>query len=346
MNAAPVAKAPLPVLATMGIGSYASPGWLVAGRRHAKEEFGPDDIDEMLDDATRTVVADQIEAGLDIITDGELSRQRFVFELFSHLEGLRRTPPGRRLGVAGYDMAPHFVADAAVTAPGGLGTVEELRRLQRFAAGRHLKIALPGPLTFAAFMTAGSRPVAGVLDDLVRLVRAEIEALIRAGADYVQLDEPGLVKAPFGLSLEDCAQVINRTLGGLAVRRSLHVCFGNNAGRPMADRRIGPLLPALLSLEVEELSLELANREMAEVALLRPLSEQFEVAAGVIDVKSFAEETPERVAERVALCLAHVSAERLRLTGDCGLSALPRWLARRKIEALAAGARLARQRLR
>lgn len=329
----------------MGIGSYAAPGWFQFGRRHMRDAFGPDDIDEMLDDATRIVVSDQIDAGVDIITDGELRRQRFVFEMFSHLPGLRRTTPGRRLGIAGYDMAPHFAADAEVTAPGGLMTVDEFERLRRFAPERALKIALPGPLTFAAFMVPGSRPVAQVVDDLVRVVRGEIEALIAAGADYVQLDEPGLVKSPLGLSLADCAAVINRTIGGLAIRRSVHVCFGNNAGRPMADRRITPLLDTLLALDCEEVSIELANREMAEVALLKPLSSRFDVAAGVIDVKSFEEETADRVAERVALCLAHVAPDKLRLTSDCGFSALPRWLARKKLQALAAGAKLARARI-
>jgi 5-methyltetrahydropteroyltriglutamate--homocysteine methyltransferase len=91
--------------------------------------------------------------------------------------------------------------------------------------------------------------------------------------------------------------------------------------------------------------LEFANREMADIELLAPLSEQFAIAAGVIDVKSFYLETPEDVAERLKRCLKFVPADRLTVTADCGFSALPRYLARDKMRAMVAGARLARQRL-
>jgi 5-methyltetrahydropteroyltriglutamate--homocysteine methyltransferase len=343
-SAIPSARPALPPIPTMGIGSYAAPGWLIAGRRHAREEFGPDDLAEMFDDATRIAVADQLEAGLDIVSDGELARQRFVFEMFSHLSGLARVTPGRRLGIAGYDMAPHFRADIPVTAPAGLGTVEELQRLRRIAPTAHLKVALPGPLTFAAFMERGSRPAVAVLDDLAGIVRAELEALVSAGADYVQLDEPGLTKAPFGLTLGEAIGVLAPVLAGLPARRSVHLCFGNNAGRPMADRRLAPYIEPLLQLPADEVSVELANREMADVERLADLAARFDIAAGVVDVKSFEEETAERVAERLEACLAHVPVARLRATADCGFSALPRWLARRKIEALVAGTRLVRRR--
>ena len=283
----PAADQKLPLLPTMGIGSYASPGWFISGKKHMKEEFGADDAEEMIDDAIRIAVADQVEAGLDVISDGEFRRQRFVFELFQHLTGLKRMTPGRKLGIPGYDMAPRFQIDEPVTAPNGMGTVDEFVRARRMAKGRVVKIAIPGPLTFASFMRAG---------------------------------------------------------GKRPVRRSVHVCFGNNAGRPMADRRFEPLLDAMLKLDCDELALEFANREMQGVELLKPLTQKFDVAAGVIDVKNFLPETPERVAERIEQCLRHAPIERLRVTADCGFSALPRWLARRKMEAMVAGTRLVRQR--
>ena len=94
--------APLPLLPTMGVGSAASPGWFVAGQRQAREgNFGAGDIAELYEDATRIAIADQIEAGLDVVSDGELHRQRFVFEMFGHLAGLKRVAPQRRLGVPG-----------------------------------------------------------------------------------------------------------------------------------------------------------------------------------------------------------------------------------------------------
>jgi 5-methyltetrahydropteroyltriglutamate--homocysteine methyltransferase len=334
----------LPLLPTMGIGSYSSPGWFISGKKHMKEEFGADDAEEMIDDAIRIAVADQVEAGLDVISDGEFRRQRFVFELFQHLTGLKRVTPGRKLGIPGYDMAPRFQIDEPVTAPKGMGTVDEFVRAKRIAQGRLVKIAIPGPLTFASFMRAGGmRPNQNVIEDLIVAVRAELEALAAAGATYVQLDEPGLPKRPFDMDPGPCIDIVNRTLKGLPFRRSVHVCFGNNAGRPMADRRFEPLLDAMLNLDCDELALEFANREMQGVELLKPLTSKFDVAAGVIDVKNFLPETPERVAERIEQCLQHAPVEKLRITADCGFSALPRWLARKKMQAMVEGTRLVRR---
>lgn len=334
---------PLPLLPTMGVGSYAAPGWFISGRARARDgEFGPADIDEMFEDATRIAIADQIEAGLDIISDGELHRQRFVFEMFQHLQGLKRVPPVRKLGVPGYDMAPHFAVEGDIGAPRGLGVVGEYRTLKRLAPGRHLKVALPGPLTFAGFMTAAGRDRTPVLDQLVSILRAELEGLAAEGAVYVQLDEPGLPEPPFDLSLDEAVAVINRTLAGFAFRRGVHVCFGNNAGRPMADRDIARLMPGLLALKADEVSLEFANREMAQVELIGELARRFDVGVGLIDVKNFKLETKEDVARRIERCLKHAAAERLRVTADCGFSALPRGLARRKMTALVDGTRLVR----
>src|SRR5690606_19447884 len=96
----------LPILPTMGVGSYATPGWLFLFREHMRESAGPADVDEAFEDATRLAIADQIEAGIDVISDGELRRMRFVYEMYDRLRGMERVPPVRRLGVPGYDRAP------------------------------------------------------------------------------------------------------------------------------------------------------------------------------------------------------------------------------------------------
>ena len=120
----------LPLLPAMGVGSYAAPGWFIAARRLMREDkWGAHDIEELLDDATRIVVADQLEAGVDVITDGELRRQRFVYEMYDRITGLERVPPRRRLGVPGYDRAPGFVASGPHAAPEGFGVVEDFAAL-------------------------------------------------------------------------------------------------------------------------------------------------------------------------------------------------------------------------
>ena len=336
----------LPLLPTMGVGSYASPGWFVAFRERMREgTLGADDIAEALDDATRIAVLDQIEAGIDVLTDGELRRQRFVYEMFDRIEGLERIRPGRRLGVPGYDMAPRFSVVGPIRAPAGFGVVEDFEALRALAPVARHKVAIPGPLTFAMPLHPEGGEAGPVLDQVIEMVRAELAALAAAGADYVQLDEPALPHPPLGLSHAEAADAVNRAAAGFGGRVAVHVCFGNNAGRPMADRRLDRLMDALGSLRCDQLVLEFANREMADVALLGPLSETFDIAAGVIDVKSFHLESTDDVARRIRQCLAHVPAEKLTVTADCGFSALPRYLARQKMQAMVAGARAVRESL-
>jgi 5-methyltetrahydropteroyltriglutamate--homocysteine methyltransferase len=339
------------LLPTMGVGSYASPSWLVVARQKIREgALGAQDIEETFEDATRIAVADQREAGLDIISDGELKRQRFVYEMFDRLAGLERVPPARRVGVPGYDMAPRFTAVAPVAAPAGLGVVAELETLRRLAPGVPVKVALPGPVTFLGPIDPGAAygpdGVGRLLDDLVGLVSAELLALARVGADLIQLDEPSLTRLPPALSLAEAAAAVNRALEGVPGRLAVHVCYGNNAGRPNAERGLARLVPTLQTLRCHQLVLEFANREMAEVECLAALAPAFEIAAGVVDVKSFYPETPEDVAASIRRVLPFVPAERLTVTADCGFSALPRWLARAKMQAMVAGTRLVRATLR
>ena len=341
MNAVPVPARP--VLPTMGVGSLAAPGWFIACWRAARKgEWGDHDVEELFEDATRVVVADQMDAGVDIVSDGELRRQRFVYEMFDRLTGLERTAPRRRLGIAGYDTAPHYKVAGTIEAPAGLGAVEEFALLKAMAPDAVLKVAIPGPLTFIQAIELNGHSRDAVLDRLAAIVRSEVSALVEAGATLVQIDEPGLPRAPHGFSFSEGADAIGRCLEAVAAQSIVHVCFGNNAGRPFADRRIGPMMDAIESLPCDVLMFEFANREMAELELVASLAGRFTIAAGVIDVKNFHVEDAETVAGRIARCLEHIPAESLWITADCGFSALPRYIAKRKLAAMTEGARIAR----
>ena len=333
-------------LPTMGVGSYAAPGWLFLFREAMRAgRAGAEDIDEAFDDAARIAIADQIEAGVDILSDGEMRRSRFVYEMYDRLAGIERVPPGRRLGVPGYDRAPHFVARERITAPEGLGVAAEYRRLSELAPGRALKTAFPGPLTFMPKIEPEG-PYGGdadaLLDDIAAIVAAELDALAAEGAELVQLDEPGFTSLEHGLDSRASAAAVNRALAGHEERTAVHICFGNNASRPYSPRGFARLLPGMGELDCSMLVLEFANREMADLDCLPALAERYRIAAGVIDVKSFHIETPEEVAARLERLLAVVPRERLWVTADCGFSALPRWLAREKLRAMVAGTRLVR----
>jgi 5-methyltetrahydropteroyltriglutamate--homocysteine methyltransferase len=345
----------------MGVGSHAAPGWLFSFREAIRAgKAGPADIDEAYGDATRAAVADQIQAGIDVLSDGELTRDRFVYAMYDRLEGLTRQSVARRLGVPGYDRTPGYVADERVSALKGLGLVEDYlflkrevtRQLGEEAAATSLKMALPGPVTFVRSIRAGaayageSEPQHALLDDLVEIIAAEVRALAEAGCPLVQLDEPGLTYPSDWLGQSDSVKAIN-TVGQAAPDRFLvHVCFGNNASRPYTPRDFDRLEPALEMLTADCLVLEFANREMAGLDLVANLANPTRIAAGVIDVKNFHLETADEVARRVEQVLAAgIPIEKLALTADCGLSAIPRWLGVRKLEALAAGAQLVRGRV-
>ena len=306
---------------------------------------GPADVDEAFEDATRLAIADQVEADVDIVADGELRRMRFVYEMYERLSGLERSAPGRRLGVPGYDRAPHFAAAARIGAPAGLGIVAEFEQLRRLCPDRPLKIAFPGPMTFARNIEPGAiyADREALIADLVAVVRDEVAALAAAGAEFIQLDEPGFANPPEGSSIEAGAEAINACLAGHRDRAAVHVCFGNNASRPYVRRDFARLLPAMRRLDCAMLMLEFANREMADLDSLPALAERTLIAAGIIDVKSFHVESAEEVAARLRRVLEYVPAERLHVTADCGFSAIPRWLARAKLNAMTAGARLARR---
>src|SRR5215510_8181418 len=137
---------PLP---TMGVGSYASPSWLFAARRALRAGYaGPADAEEAIRDAIKIAVWDQEEAGLDILTDGEIRRQRFLWNIVEKLSGLKQIPAQRKLGVMSYDSAQRFETVERVAAPHGFGLVEEFTYV-RTLTNKPVKICCPGPLTIA-----------------------------------------------------------------------------------------------------------------------------------------------------------------------------------------------------
>jgi 5-methyltetrahydropteroyltriglutamate--homocysteine methyltransferase len=122
-----------------------------------------------------------------------------------------------------------------------------------------------------------------------------------------------------------------------------HLCFGNFKGRAVGRRRYAPMFPAFLAMDADELHLEMASREFAELELIEQVvAADKDVGVGVIDVKSYYVESPEDVEERVRACLRHAPPERLSVSPDCGLSQTARWAAKRKLQSLVQGAERAR----
>lgn len=339
----------LGLLPTMGVGSYASPSWLLAARRVLRAgDAGPADMEEAIQDAIKIAVWDQEEAGLDILTDGEIRRQRFLWNVVEKLSGLKLIPAQRKLGVVSYDSAPRFETVERVSAPGGFGLVEEYNYV-RTLTEKPLKICCPGPLTICLPITPkGGYPSSDYLPllyDLAELVNRELRQLVATGATFIQIDEPSAAGRTPQLPVAEAVKLFNKTVEGVNAKIALHICFGNNQGRPAMKRTYKPLFPGILDVRADQFALEYANREMGEIELWSQYGGERELAAGVIDVKSMYLETPEDVAERVRTVLKHVKPEKLYLTCDCGFSASSRGLARAKLQALVEGAKIVRKEL-
>ena len=344
-NRFPLAAANLPLLPTSTLGSHAPLGWLLtATAAMARGEYGPRDIDETLTDATDIAVLDQQRAGLDVIVDGEMRRLDFNLGFYEHLLGLEPLPVARRLGPEGHDQRGKWLVAGPLKAPGGLGTVDDYRYLLS-VADRPTKATVPGPFTLA-----GRLELNGVYADrfeaaadLAAIVNAELKALVAAGADFVQIDEPSMAVYPDRAN--DLVSLFNRTVEGIDAKIGTHMCFGNFRGRPVARRTYAPLLPHLQAFKADQFMFEFANRELVELELWREFGGDKELGAGLIDVKNYSCETPELVAERVRTALRSVPPEKLWVVPDCGWSQTARWAMVRKLRAMVEGVAIVRREL-
>ncbi len=336
----------LPLLPTATTGAYSVPGWLLSAQERIQAgEFGKAEIREAFDDAVTVALDDQLRAGIDVVTDGEMRRVNFIMGFYERLEGVVPREPFRKLGLPLYDRETLYETTGRVSAPAGLGTVEEFKFL-RGRTNKPIKVPVPGPLTLRTPMIlgAGYRGEDALIADLAAVVRKELEALQAAGCEFVQIDEPAFHES-FENDLPGATKLFNDLVRGLTMKVALHVCFGNNSGRPRTRRTYRPLVPFLAETRASQLVLEFANREMAEIDLWPEYGGDKELACGVVDQKSFYREKPDEVAERARLTLKYVHPEKLWLNPDCGLMVSPRWIAKAKLRALVDGARIVRKEL-
>lgn len=335
---------------TTVIGSYPFPAWLQHARRNL-DAFGPADVEEMQRDAVVAAIHDQRQAGLDVITDGEQTRFDFNLSFYGYLQGIRRNEEtSRKWGPPAHDQRPKHTITGALKAPDGLGAVEEFERLQRLApSDQPLKACLPGPYTLSGRLSPNDRypDRYAVADALLPIVQRELEALVEAGCREIQIDEPSMSCYAYKEDTRRLVDIFNRTVAPIVDRCRLttHLCFGNYKGHAVGRRRIAPMFPDFLDFKADEIHVEMANREFAEIEILEHIAEEKDVAVGIVDVKNYYIETPEDVAERIRRCLEYVPADQLSVAPDCGLSQTARWAARRKLNSLVQGAQHVRSEL-
>ena len=339
----------LPLLTTL-VGSYPQPEWLIdraalAGRLPPRVRAGElwriDDrfLDEAQDDATTLAVREMEQAGIDILTDGEMRRESYSNRFATALEGVDLDNPGTALDRTGHpNPVPRVVGPIRRRGSVQVGDLEFLRRV----TDRPVRVTVPGPFTMSQqAQNDYYSDDASMALDYAAAVNEELADLVAAGADVVQIDEPYLQARPEPAS-EYALAAIDRAFEGIEAEKALHTCFGYAA--IVKDRLSGyPFLAELDGCAADQISIEAAQPRL-DPALLEQLPSK-KVVLGVLDLGDPLVESVETVAGRIRAALAYVEPERLLVAPDCGMKYLPRDIARGKLEALAEGARIVRSEL-
>jgi 5-methyltetrahydropteroyltriglutamate--homocysteine methyltransferase len=335
------------LLPTTLVGSYPQPEWLIdraklAGRFpprvRAKELWRIPEpfLEEAQNDATLLAIRAQEEAGLDIVTDGEIRRESYSNRFATALEGVDLDNPGTALDRSGHpNPVPRIVGRIrrrhAVE-------VDDLKFLKAHTT-RRTKITVPGPFTMSQqaqndFYASDEEAAMDYAD----AVNQEIKDLFAAGADVVQIDEPYMQARPekartYGLA------ALNRALDGVTGTTCVHVCFGYAA--IIHERPSGySFLPELAECRCRQISIETAQSNL-DCSVLRELPGK-QILLGTIDLSDMTVESPETVAARIRRALPFCAPENIIVSTDCGMKYLPREVANGKLRALVEGAAMVR----
>jgi 5-methyltetrahydropteroyltriglutamate--homocysteine methyltransferase len=330
------------------VGSYPQPEWLIdreqLGKRfpprlRAKELWRIPEpwLAQAQDDATIVAIRAQEEAGLDIITDGEIRRESYSNRFATALEGVDIDRPGEGLDRSGHPiLLPRIAGKVRRKHPVQVKDVEFLKRHTK----KPVKITVPGPFTMSEqakndYYKTGEE---AALDYAVA-VNEEIRDLFAAGADIVQVDEPWMQARPekarqYGL------KALNRALEGVRGTTAVHICFGYAA--VIHQKPSGySFLPEFAGCSCDQVSIEAAQPNL-DCAVLATLAQK-KIMVGCLDLNDLDIETPQVVAGRIRRALAFVAKERVILAPDCGMKYLPRDVAQEKLRAMVEAARILRR---
>jgi 5-methyltetrahydropteroyltriglutamate--homocysteine methyltransferase len=338
------------MLETMIVGSLPRPQWLAEpGQQqvYTAHRLEGDALREAQDDAVRLAVADQEQAGLDVVTDGEQRRRHYIWGFCEGLTGLDFTrlakieSRGNRYGV--------LIDAARVVAPirRPRSVLVDALRFLKTQTAKPVKVTLPGPMTTADTLADehyGSRRA--LATDLAKVLNDEACELAENGCDVVQFDEPC-----FNIYLDEVEEWGLRTLelaaAGVRARTAVHICYGYGIPVVLAWKNhntdwshYARTLPLLRTSTIDVISVECAASGV-DLAVLE-LARGKDLAVGVVDVGTDEVESAEVIAARIRAALGHVAPDRLIPSTDCGMVPRSRAAARGKMLALAQGARMVR----
>ncbi len=320
-------------LMTTSTGSFPRPGWLaVTEGSHAHTRFDGAVRREAEEDATRLVLREQEDLGVDIVTDGELRRENFIYQALSTWDGVDMTNKATK-AVYRNRQAPRQVPRiVGKIVRRGQGAVEDVR-FAKTATERPLKVAVVGPMTVVdSAVDEFYRDEGELAMDAAAAINAELLDLQAAGCDILQLDEPAMTRYHDKLRSYG-AKALDRCLEGVTVPTLVHLCYGYPLGQESQHHfAYPPVFEALLATRISGFTVEFA-RSHYDPAVLAPCRDRL-VMFGCIDPGNTPPPAVEDVKALVRRALKHVDPRHLMLAPDCGLVTLSRALARQKLEVM------------
>jgi 5-methyltetrahydropteroyltriglutamate--homocysteine methyltransferase len=338
------------LLPTSLVGSYAQPDWLIdraklAGRFpprvRARElwRVDPAHLQQAQDDATLLAIRAQEDAGIDIVTDGEMRRESYSNHFATALEGVDIDNPGTALDRSGHpNPVPRIAGPIRRPRP---VEVDDVRFLRAHTA-HAIKMTVPGPFTMSQQAQNDHYPdLESAAMAYAAAVNAEVKDLHAAGADIVQIDEPYMQARPDAARAYGLA-ALRAALDGVTGTTAVHICFGYAA--IIHERPEGySFLPELADCPADQISIETAQSKL-DLGVLAELAGKH-IILGVIDLSDHAVESAELVADRVRRAFPYASPDHLTIATDCGMKYLPRASAEGKMRAMAGAAAILRREL-
>ncbi len=302
-------------------------------------------LERAQDDAVRHWLQVEEAAGLDVVTDGEQRRRHYIWGFLDGLTGIDTKTLGRKPArgqrYQQETAVARIVGNVAWTAP----VLADAARFAKRHARRPLKVTLPGPMTVADSVldAVGQRSPEDLAMLFADLLNREAKALVAAGADVIQFDEPC-----FNIYLDALSDwgmaALERAMAGVEGTIAVHICYGY--GTPLVKQwkernrdwsHYAVSLPLLAKSRVDQVSIETAASGV-DVGVIEALRGK-EVLLGVVSCSSNAVETPELIAERLSRALPYVAPEHLLGCTDCGMVPLPAEVAEAKLRVLGEGVR-------
>ncbi|RCU46104.1 methionine synthase [Haloplanus salinus] len=308
-------------LLTSIVGSYPKPKWVNRVSDLADDpdsKFTEEHLHEAHDDACRVIVDEHERTGLDTVSDGEMRRNEMVEFFADRIDGYEFNGPVKVWGHNYFDK-PSVVNDVAY---GESWLVDEFE-FTNAAASKPVKVPITGPYTLASWsFNEAYDDDADLSYALADLVNEEVEALVEAGARYIQIDEPALATTPDDHAI--VGECLDRIVAGIPdeVRIGLHVCYGDYSR----------IYPELLEYPIDEFDVELCNGDYEQIDVFTDPEFTTDLALGVVDVHTTDVESVEEIKANIREGFKIVPPERLTVSPDCGVKLLPREVARQKIE--------------